>query len=131
MDSMRRANIYVKLNFQRCLYQGKTLVIGVCFAAFFYMYFGNVRASLIESGQSIGITEMFLVVTNNLYTSFTIWIGFILIICDIPYHDGGVYQYLLRSSRRNWLWVQFAPASGRKCVLQRPFCGAKRPSIFD
>ena len=70
------------------------------------MYFGNVRASLIESGQSIGITEMFLVVTNNLYTSFTIWIGFVLIICDIPYHDGGVYQYLLRSSRRSWLWGQ-------------------------
>ena len=26
MDSMRRMNAYVKLNFQRCLSQGKTLV---------------------------------------------------------------------------------------------------------
>lgn len=31
--------------------------------------------------------EMFLVVTNNMYTSFTIWIGFVLIICDIPYRE--------------------------------------------
>lgn len=27
--------------------------------------------------------------------------------------------------------LQFAPAGVRKCVLQRPFCGAKRPPIFD
>ena len=27
--------------------------------------------------------------------------------------------------------MQFAPAGGRKCVSQRPFCGAKRPPIFD
>lgn len=27
--------------------------------------------------------------------------------------------------------LQFAPAGGRKCVSQRPFCGAKRPPIFD
>ncbi len=59
-----------------------------------------------ESGQKIGIMEMFLVVTNNMYTSFTIWIGFVLIICDIPYRDDGVYQYLLRTSRRSWLWGQ-------------------------
>lgn len=85
MDSMRRMNAYVKLNFQRCLSQGKTLVICICLAVFFYLYFGDVRGGLMESGQKIGIMEMFLVVTNNMYTSFTIWIGFVLIICDIPY----------------------------------------------
>lgn len=95
MDSMRRMNAYVKLNFQRCLSQGKTLVICICLAVFFYLYFGDVRGGLMESGQKIGIMEMFLVVTNNMYTSFTIWIGFVLIICDIPYRDDGVYQYLL------------------------------------
>ena len=84
MDSMRRMNAYVKLNFQRCLSQGKTLVICLCLAVFFYLYFGDVRGGLMESGQKIGIMEMFLVVTNNMYTSFTIWIGFVLIICDIP-----------------------------------------------
>lgn len=106
MDSMRRMNAYVKLNFQRCLSQGKTLVICLCLAVFFYLYFGDVRGGLMESGQKIGIMEMFLVVTNNMYTSFTIWIGFVLIICDIPYRDDGVYQYLLRTSRRSWLWGQ-------------------------
>ena len=106
MDSMRRMNAYVKLNFQRCLSQGKTLVICLCLAVFFYLYFGDVRGGLMESGQKIGIMEMFLVVTNNMYTLFTIWIGFVLIICDIPYRDDGVYQYLLRTSRRSWLWGQ-------------------------
>ena len=42
MDSMRRMNAYVKLNFQRCLSQGKTLVICICLAVFFYLYFGDV-----------------------------------------------------------------------------------------
>lgn len=45
MDSMRRMNAYVKLNFQRCLSQGKTLVICICLAVFFYLYFGDVRGA--------------------------------------------------------------------------------------
>ena len=49
MDSMRRMNAYVKLNFQRCLSQGKTLVICICLAVFFYLYFGDVRGGLMLS----------------------------------------------------------------------------------
>lgn len=40
------------------------------------------------------------------YTAFTIWAGFILLICDIPYHEKGIYQYLLRTSRSSWLYGQ-------------------------
>ena len=122
MDSMRRMNAYVKLNFQRCLSQGKTLVICLCLAVFFYLYFGDVRGGLMESGQKIGFMEMFLVVTNNMYTSFTIWIGFVLIICDIPYRDDGVYQYLLRTSRRSWLWGQIVYIGNISDSVDDNFC---------
>ena len=27
--------------------------------------------------------------------------------------------------------VQFAPSDGRKCVFQRPLCGAERPLVFS
>ena len=27
--------------------------------------------------------------------------------------------------------VQFAPSGGRKCVFQRPLCGAERPLVFS
>lgn len=27
--------------------------------------------------------------------------------------------------------VQFAPAGGRKCVLERPLCGVQRPPAFS
>lgn len=112
MDNLRMAFAYTKLNFQRCLYQGKTAVIGICIAAFLFAYFGDVRGALIQYGQKVNLSEMFLAVTNNLYTSFTIWVGFILIICDIPYRDEGVYQYLLRSSRKSWLWGQILYMTG-------------------
>ena len=70
MDSMRRMNAYVKLNFQRCLSQGKTLVICICLAVFFYLYFGDVRGGLMESGQKIGIMEMFLVDQQYVYVVY-------------------------------------------------------------
>lgn len=28
-------------------------------------------------------------------------------------------------------YVQFAPSGGRKCVFQRPLCGAERPLVFS
>ena len=28
-------------------------------------------------------------------------------------------------------WLQFAPSGGRKCVFQRPLCGAERPLVFS
>ena len=31
----------------------------------------------------------------------------------------------------NWIWLQFAPSGGRKCVFQRPLCGAERPLVFS
>lgn len=106
MDSMRRINAYVKLNFQRCLYQGKTLVICLCIAVFFFIYFGNVRGNLLAFDQKLGVFELFLSAVSNIYTAFTIWAGFVLLICDVPYREEGVYQYLLRSSRKSWLWGQ-------------------------
>ena len=27
--------------------------------------------------------------------------------------------------------LQFAPSGGRKCVFQRPLCGAERPLVFS
>ena len=29
------------------------------------------------------------------------------------------------------LLMQFAPSGGRKCVFQRPLCGAERPLVFS
>ena len=32
---------------------------------------------------------------------------------------------------RQCVKVQFAPSGGRKCVFQRPLCGAERPLVFS
>lgn len=106
MDKKREVFSYVRLNLQRCLRQGKTTIILIALFFFFQMYLGNVRSILIENNEVLGIGELFLAVTNTNYTAFTIWAGFILLICDIPYHEKGIYQYLLRTSRSSWLYGQ-------------------------
>lgn len=116
MVKMRESFAYVRLNFQRCIYQGKTAVILVCMLLFFQMYLGRVRPALTEEGLFLGLGELFLVMTNNIYTSFTIWAGFILLICDIPYRDGGMYQYLLRTSKSGWLLGQLLYLAGITCL---------------
>lgn len=97
---------YVRLNFQRCLRQGKTIIILIALFFFFQMYLGNVRSVLIKNNEVLGLGELFLAVTNTNYTAFTIWAGFILLICDIPYHEKGIYPYLLRTSKVSWLYGQ-------------------------
>ena len=37
----------------------------------------------------------------------------------------------LEEDKENNGQVQFAPSGGRKCVFQRPLCGAERPLVFS
>ena len=106
MDKKREIAGYVRLNFQRCLRQGKTIIILIALFFFFQMYLGNVRGVLIKNDEVLGLGEMFLAITNTNYTAFTIWAGFILLICDIPYHEKGIYPYLLRTSKISWFYGQ-------------------------
>ena len=43
---------------------------------------------------------------NTHYTAMTVWVGYLLVICDIPYSEKGIYPYLIRTSRKSWLLGQ-------------------------
>ena len=38
---------------------------------------------------------------------------------------------ILKGVRQVGKTLQFAPSGGRKCVFQRPLCGAERPLVFS
>ncbi len=98
----------VRLNFQRSVHQGKNLVVFICMALFFASYFQNVGGRLAASELTVGIHEIFPVVMNTNYTVAVVWIGYILIICDLPYDETGFELYLVRTSKRGWFIGQIA-----------------------
>ena len=55
MDKKREIAGYVRLNFQRCLRQGKTIIILIALFFFFQMYLGNVRGVLIKNDEVLGL----------------------------------------------------------------------------
>ena len=85
------------------MYQGKTAVVLLCIAVFLQAYFGDLRTVLAAKDEALGVGELFLAITNNNYTSFTIWTGFILLISDLPNMDKSVFPFLLRSNKLSWL----------------------------
>ena len=113
---MREAFHHARLNFQRGLYRGKIPLVFLCLFLFFFAYFGGVRGKLLEYDQTINVMELFMAVTNNHYTAFTFWTGFVLLICDIPYREEGIYQCLLRTSKTGWISGQVIYVIGMTIV---------------
>ncbi len=45
--------------------------------------------------------------------------------------EAGIYTKPQVLQGRFEEFLQFAPSGGRKCVFQRPLCGAERPLVFS
>ena len=97
---------YARLNFHMGMRQGKNLAVLLCMGCFLFYYLGGIREYLAVSRQTTGVQELFLTVMNTQYTAMTVWAGYLLVICDIPYSEKGIYPYLIRTSRKSWLLGQ-------------------------
>lgn len=97
---------YARLNFHMGMRQGKNLAVLLCMGCFLFYYLGGIREYLAASRQTTGVQELFLTVMNTQYTAMTVWAGYLLVICDIPYSEKGIYPYLIRTSRKKWLLGQ-------------------------
>lgn len=97
---------YARLDFHMGMRQGKNLAVVLCMSCFLLYYLGGIRGYLAEAKEAVAVQELFMAVMNTHYTAMTVWVGYLLVICDIPYSEKGVYPYLLRTSRKNWLLGQ-------------------------
>lgn len=97
---------YARLNFHMGMRQGKNLAVLLCMGCFLLYYLGGIRGYLASAEETISVQELFLAMMNTHYTAMTVWVGYLLVICDIPYSEKGIYPYLLRTSRKNWLFGQ-------------------------
>ena len=50
---------------------------------------------------------------------------------EIRISKGLTQEYIANMADVNTSHMQFAPSGGRKCVFQRPLCGAERPLVFS
>ena len=55
---------------------------------------------------------------NTHYTAMTVWVGYLLVICDIPYSEKGIYPYLIRTSRKTLVtWSDFISVLGNNFLF--------------
>lgn len=97
---------YARLNFHMGMRQGKNLAVLLCMGCFLLYYLGGIRGYLASAEETVSVQELFLAMMNTHYTAMTVWVGYLLVICDIPYSEKGIYPYLLRTSRKSWLFGQ-------------------------
>ena len=94
---------YARLNFHMGMRQGKNLAVLLCMSCFLLYYLGGIRGYLASAEETVSVQELFLAIMNTHYTAMTVWVGYLLVICDIPYSEKGIYPYLIRTSRKSWL----------------------------
>ena len=97
---------YARLNFHMGMRQGKNLAVLLCMGCFLLYYLGGIRGYLASAEETVSVQELFLAMMNTHYTAMTVWVGYLLVICDIPYSEKGIYPYLIRTSRKSWLLGQ-------------------------
>ena len=97
---------YARLNFHMGMRQGKNLAVLLCMGCFLLYYLGGIRGYLASAEETVSVQELFLAIMNTHYTAMTVWVGYLLVICDIPYSEKGIYPYLIRTSRKSWLLGQ-------------------------
>lgn len=97
---------YARLNFHMGMRQGKNLAVILCMSCFLLYYLAGIRGYLASAKETVSVQELFLAVMNTQYTAMTVWVGYLLVICDIPYSEKGIYPYLIRTSRKSWLLGQ-------------------------
>ena len=97
---------YARLNFHMGMRQRKNLAVLLCMGCFLLYYLGGIRGYLASAEETVSVQELFLAMMNTHYTAMTVWVGYLLVICDIPYSEKGIYPYLIRTSRKSWLLGQ-------------------------
>ena len=97
---------YARLNYHMGMRQGKNLAVLLCMGCFLLYYLGGIRGYLASAEETVSVQELFLAMMNTHYTAMTVWVGYLLVICDIPYSEKGIYPYLIRTSRKSWLLGQ-------------------------
>ena len=93
---------YARLNFHMGMRQGKNLAVLLCMGCFLLYYLGGIRGYLASAEETVSVQELFLAMMNTHYTAMTVWVGYLLVICDIPYSEKGI----IRTSRKSWLLGQ-------------------------
>ena len=76
---------YARLNFHMGMRQGKNLAVLLCMGCFLIYYLGGIRGYLASAEETVSVQELFLAMMNTHYTAMTVWVGYLLVICDIPY----------------------------------------------
>ena len=107
---------YARLNFHMGMRQGKNLAVLLCMGCFLLYYLGGIRGYLASAEETVSVQELFLAMMNTHYTAMTVWVGYLLVICDIPYSEG-IYPYLIRISKKLVTWSDFISVLGNNFLF--------------
>lgn len=108
---------YARLNFHMGMRQ-ENLAVLLCMGCFLLYYLGGIRGYLASAEETVSAQELFLAMMNTHYTAMTVWVGYLLVICDIPYSEKGIYPYLICTSRKKLVtWSDFISVLGNNFLF--------------
>ena len=108
---------YARLNFHMGMRQGKNLAVLLCMGCFLLYYLGGIRGYLASAEETVSVQELFLAMMNTHYTAMTVWVGYLLVICDIPYSEKGIYISYSHISKKLVTWSDFISVLGNNFLF--------------
>lgn len=99
---IRKIASFAAGEWKRQFSDSKVYIVLICLIASIIMYMGNMPSLLRQSGEKVGILELFPLYWDE-YTG--VYFGaFLLLVCDIPSKGFGMRNHLLRMGRSAWFW---------------------------
>lgn len=104
--SLRERMSFAKYNFGMLMRKGRMPVILTIEAIVLCVLVNKIGGQEWRFGESVGIFEVFPVLETNVYSMLVILLGWVMLVCDIPFQGDGYYYYLIRSDKKRWLQGQ-------------------------
>lgn len=102
MDEIYQTGCFARYNFQKTLSNPRVYVAAAGVLFLLRWNFAELPGYLAREGLTMHAAELYILGMNSLYIGRYLYMGLLLLICDVPFLSGGVPYYLLRSRKSCW-----------------------------
>ncbi|MDD6212920.1 MAG: hypothetical protein PUB22_07250 [Clostridiales bacterium] len=107
MDNKKAKWQFARYNYQKTWSNPRIYCMAAAVFLIYLWYYKDLPSYLAQEQTSMNVFEMYILNMNSIYMERYVFMGFLLLICDIPFLESGLQYYMLRSHRKDWLAGQF------------------------